>query len=163
MEPVFGSSVFIVHDGAVLLGFHRKEQKWLPVGGKRQGQETPAETARREALEETGAAVRFLPCPTGVIGAPDGFFGYEEHETASGRRHMCFAFVGTVAAREDVALCPREFERESWFDRSALLHLETPLASRHVPQLALLALALVKETRYGRTPVLEARTPSPST
>ncbi len=149
MEPVvFGASVYIVVAERVLLGLHRKERKWLPIGGKRLGDETPLETARREAREEAGCAVDFLPNPTGVIGAPPGFFAYEEHLSEPGNvRCLCFAFVATVPNESAVTLCPREFSESAWYTHDALAAVPYTPRSLHVLQLARTALHLVAKDR----------------
>lgn len=47
------------NDGSVFLGLHRKAGLWLPTGGHVESHEDPANTVRREALEELGVgAVR---------------------------------------------------------------------------------------------------------
>jgi 8-oxo-dGTP pyrophosphatase MutT (NUDIX family) len=50
----------VVHDGSVLLHFHRKLGKWLPPGGHIEDNELPDEAALREVLEETGIRARLV-------------------------------------------------------------------------------------------------------
>lgn len=57
MERQFTATVYILEDNKVLLIHHRKLQKWLPPGGHMDPNETPAETACREAFEETGLKI----------------------------------------------------------------------------------------------------------
>jgi 8-oxo-dGTP diphosphatase len=57
---------FVVHDGRVLLHWHRKERLWLPFGGHLEPNEDPAECCLREVLEESG-----LRCET--FGSPPPF------------------------------------------------------------------------------------------
>lgn len=45
----------------VLLGDHRKSGLWLPSGGHVEPGENPAETVRRECVEELGVKARFHP------------------------------------------------------------------------------------------------------
>ena len=61
MERQFTSTVFIIDKDKILLIFHRKFQKWLPPGGHMDANETPPQTAKREALEETGLHIEFFP------------------------------------------------------------------------------------------------------
>ena len=56
----FTVAVFVVHDGCVLLHFHRKLGKWLPPGGHIEDNELPDEAALREVLEETGIRARLV-------------------------------------------------------------------------------------------------------
>jgi 8-oxo-dGTP pyrophosphatase MutT (NUDIX family) len=61
----FTVAVFVVHDGAVLLHWHRKLGRWLPPGGHIEPDELPDEAARREVMEETGVPVALVG-PTGI-------------------------------------------------------------------------------------------------
>ncbi len=57
---------FVVHEGRVLLHWHRKERLWLPFGGHLEPNEDPAECCLREVFEESG-----LRC--GIFGGPPPF------------------------------------------------------------------------------------------
>src|SRR2546423_7272945 len=56
----FTVAVFVVHDGRVLLHYHRKLGKWLPPGGHIEANELPDDAAVREVLEETGIRARLV-------------------------------------------------------------------------------------------------------
>lgn len=56
----FTASVFIVHEGKVLLHMHKKLGKWLQPGGHIELDEGPDETARKEVREETGLVVELI-------------------------------------------------------------------------------------------------------
>lgn len=56
----FTVAVFVVHQGRVLLHFHRKLGKWLPPGGHVEENELPDNAALREVLEETGIRARLV-------------------------------------------------------------------------------------------------------
>ena len=60
-------AVFVVHQGRVLLLWHRKHQTWLPPGGHIEPDELPDEAARREVREETGLEVELVG-PQGLPG-----------------------------------------------------------------------------------------------
>ena len=60
MHKEFTASAYIIHEQKVLLIFHEKFQKWLPPGGHVESNETPAEAAIREVLEETGLEIEFI-------------------------------------------------------------------------------------------------------
>lgn len=60
MKKEFTATVYILHEGKVLLLYHKKLQKWLPPGGHMEPNETPPEAARREVKEETGLEIQFL-------------------------------------------------------------------------------------------------------
>jgi 8-oxo-dGTP pyrophosphatase MutT (NUDIX family) len=56
----FTVAIFVVHDGKVLLIYHRKLDKWLPLGGHIELDEDPEQAALREAKEESGLDVELL-------------------------------------------------------------------------------------------------------
>src|ERR671930_1985388 len=56
----FTVAIFVVHDGRVLLHYHRQLGKWLPPGGHVEDNELPDDAAVREVLEETGIPVRLV-------------------------------------------------------------------------------------------------------
>ena len=56
----FTVAVFVVHQGRVLLHYHRKLGKWLPPGGHIEDNELPDTAAVREVLEETGIRARLV-------------------------------------------------------------------------------------------------------
>lgn len=60
MERHFTATVYILEEQKVLLVYHRKINKWLPAGGHVEPNETPAEAAIREALEETGLEIELF-------------------------------------------------------------------------------------------------------
>jgi len=65
----------------VLLVHHKRFDEWVPIGGGREDDETPAETAVRELVEETGIinASFVQPYEFQVPGQPRGYLGYSEH------------------------------------------------------------------------------------
>jgi ADP-ribose pyrophosphatase YjhB (NUDIX family) len=67
MERQFTAGVYIIEDQRVLLIYHCKYKKWLPPGGHMAPNETPPEAARREAREETGLEISFIPQENVVI------------------------------------------------------------------------------------------------
>lgn len=59
----FTASVYIVHEGKVLLHLHKKLNKWLQPGGHIELDEDPNQAAIREAKEETGFDVELIGHP----------------------------------------------------------------------------------------------------
>lgn len=53
----FTATCFVVNDGRVLLHFHKKLDKWLPVGGHIDRDELPHQAAEREVKEESDLKV----------------------------------------------------------------------------------------------------------
>lgn len=60
----YAVAVFVVHDGAVLLHFHKKLARWLPPGGHVDPDELPDHAAVRETREEVGIAVEIVDAVT---------------------------------------------------------------------------------------------------
>lgn len=60
MERHYTATVYIFHQGKVLLLFHKKHNLWMPPGGHVELNETPDEAARRETFEETGVEIEFI-------------------------------------------------------------------------------------------------------
>lgn len=60
MEKEFTATSYIIDGDKFLLVYHHKLQKWIPPGGHIEKNETPAEAARREVLEETGFEIEFI-------------------------------------------------------------------------------------------------------
>ena len=57
MDRHFTVSIFIVHEDKVLLHFHKKAKKILPLGGHIEVNELPEEACIREAKEESGLEI----------------------------------------------------------------------------------------------------------
>jgi 8-oxo-dGTP pyrophosphatase MutT (NUDIX family) len=56
----FTVSIFVVHEGRILLVHHRKLNQWLPLGGHIELDEDPEQAGLREAKEESGLDVELL-------------------------------------------------------------------------------------------------------
>lgn len=52
---------FLVHQGRVLLHWHRRNQLWLPMGGHIEPDEDPIQAVLREVAEESGVRAALLP------------------------------------------------------------------------------------------------------
>jgi 8-oxo-dGTP pyrophosphatase MutT (NUDIX family) len=52
---------FLVHEGRVLLHWHRRNQLWLPMGGHIEPDEDPIQAVLREVREESGVAAEVMP------------------------------------------------------------------------------------------------------
>ena len=111
MKREFTVAVFVVHEGAVLLHWHRRLQRWLPPGGHIDPGELPDEAAVRETREETGLAVELLDAPGGAP-APGAAFetplesprrltqplGIQLEDIAPGHQHIDLIYVAQPAA-----------------------------------------------------------------
>lgn len=99
-DAVFAASVFLrAPDRSVLLVRHKGLGLWLPVGGKREGDELPIQTAIREVREETGIELEGPDFPNlaepGAYWHPRGLLGYGEHVHGK-RTFMTFEFLADV-------------------------------------------------------------------
>lgn len=59
-EKHFIANGYGVRGHKVLLGFHKKQNKWLPLGGHIKKEETPDAALRREFMEESGLEIEFF-------------------------------------------------------------------------------------------------------
>jgi len=119
----FVATAYVVVDGATCLHEHDRLDMWLPPGGHVDHGETPHETARREAREETGLEVdlvfeqgdvelehvRSLPRPMHFfledINVCDGEVGHQ---------HVDFVFYGEADTREIAPEGHDEAPPEDW-------------------------------------------------
>jgi 8-oxo-dGTP pyrophosphatase MutT (NUDIX family) len=124
MERELTVAIFVVHQGRVLLHWHRRLARWLPPGGHVDPGELPDEAAVRETREETGLAIELLdahwPDPTGsapaqtagAADADDGAgmprrlvqpLGIQLEDIAPGHQHIDLLYLArpsTTAARD---------------------------------------------------------------
>lgn len=124
----FAVSTFVVHQGRVLLLYHRKLQMWLPPGGHIEPHELPDEAAVREVLEETGLAVELVSAPvvTGVPGPrplarPEGL---QLEEISPGHQHVDLIYFARPVGSVELRLNPGEGEAVGWYTREQFANLE---------------------------------------
>ena len=98
----------MVHEGKVLLHWHRKLQRWLPPGGHIEPGELPDEAAVRETLEETGLQVALVDAPNGApvfsgveeAGSPRRLtqpMGLQLEDIAPGHQHVDLIYLAGLA------------------------------------------------------------------
>jgi 8-oxo-dGTP pyrophosphatase MutT (NUDIX family) len=61
MDRHLTATGFVVHDGRLLLHWHRKNCLWLPFGGHIEPNEDPVQTVLREIEEECGVRAELIP------------------------------------------------------------------------------------------------------
>lgn len=110
----FTVAVFVVHEGRVLLHWHRKLQRWLPPGGHIEPGELPDEAAVRETLEETGLQVEVVDAalPPGTEpeaaeepGTPQRLaqpLGIQLEDIAPGHQHIDLIYLASPVAHTSV-------------------------------------------------------------
>lgn len=126
-------SYFLLADrqaGSVLLCDHRLSGLWLPTGGHVEPGEHPADTARREAVEELGVPAEFDP----AAGERPFFLTMTETAGPPGTRHvdvsLWFALAGQVGQR--LLPDPREFAGVRWWTTAELRRAGPGLFDPHM-------------------------------
>ena len=101
------ASAIVAGPQGTVLHVHKLSGQWLQPGGHIDADESPAEAARRETLEETGVA-----CHHPVSGPL--LLQVDEHTTANEHTHLDLCYL---LLTDDVALHPGEGESPSvrWF------------------------------------------------
>lgn len=132
----FTTAVFIVHDGRVLMLFHKALQRWLPPGGKLLANELPQDCAIREVKEETGLDIVLLedsslpkiPAPTERLVQP---FHMQLEKCPDGSENIDFIFHARLREAAEISDAQQELcvpfveiceasERYEWMDLEAL-------------------------------------------
>ncbi|WP_433315450.1 NUDIX hydrolase [Micromonospora chersina] len=100
-------------DGAVLLVDHRKAGMWLPSGGHVEPGEDPAQTVRREMVEELGVPAVFVP----VLGERPAFLTVTETVGPPEERHTDVSLWYVLTGSRDQKLIPdpAEFRGVRWW------------------------------------------------
>jgi 8-oxo-dGTP pyrophosphatase MutT (NUDIX family) len=134
MERHFTATVYIFHQGHVLLHRHPKLEKWLPPGGHIEANETPPMAARREVKEETGLDIQFIEQENLKVEAYNAvsferpFLCLLEHIPAfkdrAAHQHMDMIYLAIPAKEEQIAAVPFEFQ---WVSYERLPKIEKEL------------------------------------
>jgi 8-oxo-dGTP diphosphatase len=118
-------SYFLLVDreaGSVLLCDHRLSGLWLPTGGHVEPDEHPAETVRREVVEELGVTAQ----PDAMTGDRPFFLTVTETRGDLGRHvdvSLWFALAGRVG--QPLRPDPREFVQVRWWAAAELRQAAT--------------------------------------
>ncbi|MFI7430286.1 NUDIX hydrolase [Micromonospora sp. NPDC049836] len=126
-------------DGAVLLVDHRKAGMWLPTGGHVEPGEHPAETVRREVLEELGVRAVFSP----PFGERPVFLTVTETVGTPADRHTDVSLWYVLSGRRDQRLAPDpdEFRGVRWWSPAEVAAAEPGTVEPHLDRML---------TRLGR-------------
>lgn len=99
----FTASVFVVHEGKVLLHKHKKLGIWLQPGGHIELEDGPIETAIKEVQEETGLDVELVgghevdATVSGDILTPVFLNRHQFNDT---HEHIDFVYFGRIVGGE---------------------------------------------------------------
>ncbi len=126
----YTATVYIVHEGKVLLLFHKKHNVWMPPGGHVELNETPCEAARREVFEETGLEIEFIGQENVWFeGLPNAKSIQRPHHVLletipqttqePAHEHIDFCFVARPLAQAE----SHEEQILRWFDHDSILNL----------------------------------------
>jgi ADP-ribose pyrophosphatase YjhB (NUDIX family) len=118
----FTITVFIVHDGRVLLVNHPKYDKWIPMGGHIELDEDVEEALFREIKEETGLEVEILS-EKPAIDSPETKFlltpAYlDVHQANPPHKHISFTYF--ARAKDDTFTLSNEHTAIKWFAKEDL-------------------------------------------
>lgn len=126
MKRHFCASAFIIdpYTKKILLVKHKKNRRWTQPGGHMEENETPEETALREAYEETGLRVRLLgerfPREEDFI-RPLGI-QCNRHSTGDTHIDIIYAAVPNDDSKEQLNV--EESDDIGWFSREELEDLD---------------------------------------
>jgi 8-oxo-dGTP diphosphatase len=101
----FTTSVFVVHEGKVLLHKHKSLGLWLQPGGHIELNEDPTQAALREVREESGLIVELIgSSPSSMF--KDGSKGLivpmylNRHHITDAHEHIDFVYFGRIIGNE---------------------------------------------------------------
>ena len=116
-------SVFIVHDGRVLMVDHPRYDKWLPIGGHIELDEDPEQALYREVQEESGLAVEIMSNKPAALSPGHKFLltpnFLDVHEANSPHHHI--AFVYFARAHDDTFTKSDEHRDMRWLTSDDLV------------------------------------------
>lgn len=115
----FTITVFIVHDGRVLLVNHPKYNKWIPMGGHIELDEDVEEALFREIQEETGLDVEILSDKP-VVDSPETKFlltpAYlDVHQANPPHKHIGLTYF--ARAKDDKFTVSKEHTAIKWLTK----------------------------------------------
>lgn len=128
----FTVAIFVVRDAKVLVIFHRKLGKWLPLGGHIELDEEPEIAALREAKEESGLDVELIgerppttePGTRALI-APRFL---DIHRISETHEHIGMIYFARPKSG-DVSLAAEEHHDIRWVSSDELESLQPPMSN----------------------------------
>jgi 8-oxo-dGTP pyrophosphatase MutT (NUDIX family) len=126
----FTITVFIVHDGNVLLVNHPRYGKWIPMGGHIELDEDPEQALYREIKEETGLEVTILSDRPPVTSPGTKFLltpdYMDVHEANLPHRHISLTYF--ARAHGNAFVRSAEHDAMKWFSPEELMDAQYALS-----------------------------------
>ena len=121
----FSSTTYVGSRKGILLHYHKKLMKWLPVGGHIDKDELPTHAAIREAKEETGLNIDLIT-PRKLTNFQNGSeivnpFHTMIHKINDSHEHIDLVFFGKCTQTEFI-LGAGESPQLKWFSHYDLTH-----------------------------------------
>jgi len=119
----FVVNIFIVYEDKVLLVYHKKLKKWLPIGGHIELDEDPEEALFREVKEECGLEIEVFGKKPSIHSEGTKFLYppifLDIHKISNTHRHVALNYFAKAKSNK-VKLNKMEHERIKWFSKKEL-------------------------------------------
>ena len=131
--------IFRRDEQRLLLIHHRKLNKWLPVGGHIEDNETPDDAVRRETREEVGLEIKLLqyssiPNEGNVLEKCALPFDSNVHSVGD-HNHHCFFYLCEAVNPEQLEI-NHELKKHRWYSRLDITKREVPIDVRNIANAA---------------------------
>lgn len=138
----FLSTVYIIKDGKVLLTFNKKLQKFTPIGGHIEQNETPCESVVREAKEESGLNIELInPKESNNRNLPQNFdIGLDIIKPD--HHHINISYIGKIIGGKQLEKSDEDTELK-WFSPKELKSCDETFDN--IKQAGLKALEIVNQ------------------
>ena len=116
-------NAYIIYKGKVLLIYHKKLNKWLPIGGHIELDEDPEEALFREVKEECGLEIKILGEKPKIQSKGTKFLYppvfLDIHDISDIHKHIGLYYFAK-AKSDNVVLDKKEHSEIRWFSREDL-------------------------------------------
>jgi 8-oxo-dGTP diphosphatase len=124
---------YIIRNNKLLLIHHGKLDKWLPVGGHIDPNETPDEAVIREVKEETALDILLYGIPTSKSSSMETLARpfYVNVHSVGDHDHCCFYYLSTIKDETTLAI-NHELKDYRWFSKEELYEKIVPQDVRDI-------------------------------
>jgi 8-oxo-dGTP pyrophosphatase MutT (NUDIX family) len=113
---ITGSALILDHQGRLLLTFHHKLKRWLQLGGHSDlGERDPAQTAMREAQEESGLKDLVFHWKLGARPIDIDVHTIPARKSEAEHLHLDFRYVFCTHAPQEI-VCSDESDALRWIE-----------------------------------------------